>query len=323
MSYKISCNGSNARLSLQTGSVGPRKTQSLTELSLMEAVMPLLPTHKFNALALANVGEAGPLFLLSQMTDQPKQIMSPLSPAVSSHLTALTVFKITGEERLDYTRLKFLLRATSQLKIFTFEHFGRVDSEEQQDKTIVSLPMLEKLTMKGPSPIAYKLLDSLSAPDVYQLKLLSWKTDDEPDLYYLFVSDDDDVNLKPESVSRLSRITAPLTFQWLQHFTLNLTFLWYELDPRGCFTWLPAPTDRSDRPLVISISHSSDLPMLRRWKQCAVNRQIFQHYKELQRYRKIDESSSRLDAFLRWQANVPIGTVSSKLESEMRRVRAE
>ncbi|KAH7906494.1 hypothetical protein BJ138DRAFT_627869 [Hygrophoropsis aurantiaca] len=287
------------------------------DTEFMEAIVPLLPT---------------------QLTNQPIQISGPLTSTVFSRLTSLTICNYDSYEEptsLTFARLRCLLSATPQLKNLQIQQHWSVGLEERADKAIIDLPELENLTLKECSPLACKLLGSLSAPKVHQIRLLRWSPAEDRDVPYLFLSDNDVKKPKFPQVRSLTvssdydyddmnydiirafpRIThltlhnpgvfcdneelSPPAFQLLQHLTIDLAFKYANGDPYGCFTFLPRPQDRAT-PLQIYVFDSSDLK--ERKAEADHDRNLFYHYRELQRYGKLDERSSRLIDFLRWQAD--------------------
>ncbi|KAH7910805.1 hypothetical protein BJ138DRAFT_1179980 [Hygrophoropsis aurantiaca] len=309
--------------------------------SSMEANVQLLHTQRINALTFLN---SAPVLssLLSLITNQPICITGHPSSTTFSSLTSLTIFKNGGPEQLNFTRLKSILSATPQLKTLELQHFELVDAEEGADGAIICLPMLENLTIIQSSPLLYKVLDSLSAPNVGQLKLLLWWPRVEPIISHLFVKNNDNFDLKlprfpkvwnltlssfyeydglgTHIISAFPRVThltmrspgqfyesedlaplAPLVFQQLQHLTLDFAFEFADRDPQICLTWLPKSKDRPDHPLLISVFDSSDLSTQE--ASATADRFLFFHYQELQQCGQLDRSSSRLDKYLRWQAD--------------------
>ncbi|KAH7905285.1 hypothetical protein BJ138DRAFT_793112 [Hygrophoropsis aurantiaca] len=317
-------------ITLNFHSFGPENELSSDGASLMEAIMPLIHAQKVTALTLVN---SGPVlsFLRSQLAD----FSGPPSPSLTafSHLTALSILsRIDDRVCFTFTHLRRLLSGTPLLKALELQHFASVTSEELADKTTIDLPKLEKLTIILPDTFACKLLDCLASPDIRQMKFLLWRPRDR--LSYLFV--DNDLVLKVPKFPEVENLTLSwrnsngdpaldttiidafphithLTMgsrirfsdseaKWskLQHLTLDFTFWGDQSSPPGCFTWLPGPGDPGDHPLLISVINTPD-PALQQTNDYA-DKRIFPHFKELQRYGKIDESSTRLDAFLRWQA---------------------
>ncbi|KAH7905525.1 hypothetical protein BJ138DRAFT_1130448 [Hygrophoropsis aurantiaca] len=213
-----------------------------------------------------------------------------------------------------------LLSAAPQLKTLKLQ-YDTADAVKRADRTVVTLPMLENLTIMQSNRFVSKLLGSLSAPNVRQLKLLAWhpvelsyassclfirnnnrnsssRVPRFPSVRNLVLSSLDEfdelknVLIKPSSL-------APPTFQWLQHLTLDFSFEedfavgTQALDP---FTWLPKPRDRADRPLLILVLDRSTESTQ------DADKYLFWYYKELQQYGTLDRSSSRLEEFMQLQA---------------------
>ncbi|KAH7907311.1 hypothetical protein BJ138DRAFT_513224 [Hygrophoropsis aurantiaca] len=88
-------------------------------------------------------------------------------------------------------------------------------------------------------------------------------------------------------------------FPCLRHLTLDFAFE-DAVSPgtRGSFTWLLKPSGRADRLLLISVFDRS-IESLQ-----DADRYLFRCYKELQQCGEFDEISSRLNEFVRWQADV-------------------
>ncbi|KAH7910802.1 hypothetical protein BJ138DRAFT_1113746 [Hygrophoropsis aurantiaca] len=317
------------------GSNGMRRT---TSFSLMEAIMPMIRTQNISTISFLSSNYTL-LFLQSQIAEQPTHTTDPPASNVFSSLTSLTIFNIDAQWNLQFSSLRFLLSTTPELESLTFQQYGPVDVGEQANRTVIDLPKLKHLKIIVYTPLACKLLDSLSAPDIRQLELLRWRGRGAAS--YLFYENSDDVDLRvpkfpkvwdftlswydrydcldPELLSAFPAIThftmrspihiyeneeaipvSPPTFQRLQHLTLDFSFCCADRDPRGSFSWLPVPSDQAD-PLLISVFDASDLST-QEAKDCA-DGCLFWYYKELHQYGKLDKSSSRLDNFLRLQVN--------------------
>ncbi|KAH7908075.1 hypothetical protein BJ138DRAFT_1128705 [Hygrophoropsis aurantiaca] len=315
-------------------SFGSENKASSAGFSLMKATMPLIHAEQVTTLSLVN---AGPVYfcLLAQL----EEIIRPpksFSSTAFNHLTKLSIlFPTYNWVDFKFTSLMQLLSMTPQLKTLEVQHKAMVDSEELTENAIIDLPKLESLTVIHCNIFTSTLLDSLSAPNVHHLKLLQWDTQNEIDLGYLFIDfdlkvprfpdvqdltislcwmeDDLDANL----ISAFPRVThftmcglspfiedppslATPTFQQLQHFTLDFRHADMHLDPQDYFPWLRRPEGRDgrvDHPVLISVLNPID-PALR-----PPDKLLFRYYKELQQYGMLDGRSSRLNKFLRWQAD--------------------
>ncbi|KAH7906501.1 hypothetical protein BJ138DRAFT_627994 [Hygrophoropsis aurantiaca] len=328
--------------------LGSESTLDPDEVSLVEVIMPLIDAHQIKAMSFL---DSSPVlsYLLSRMVEQTITGHPTLSIAFS-RLTTLSIFERHDTEGLccRFIHLKQLLCATPHLKTLEVQHFTEsdvsVDDEESAEKTVISLPMLENLTIIESTPLALQLLGSLFSPDVRRLKLLAWDPKDFDTTSYLFVNQNNNSDLKVPRFPKvrdlmlsctlfsylsanlirvfpqITHLTlgsrsqfyeggmatspAPPAFQWLQYLRLTLQFFVdqdEDEDPRGCFTWLPQPKDRAEHLLLIHVIDDSDLYDEESKK--LADRKLFCYYKELQQYGKIDENSSRLDDFRRWQAD--------------------
>ncbi|KAH7910809.1 hypothetical protein BJ138DRAFT_63535 [Hygrophoropsis aurantiaca] len=327
----------NLPISANFRSFGWDGSLSSNGVLLMEAIMPLILAQQITALTLLN---SGPVLssLLSQLVEQPVDVRGLASPSVAfSRLSVLCIFRLKAfhdPKKLSFTHLRRLLSATPQLQTLELQICASVTHEEDADKTAISLPMLENLTVVEYNPFLRKFLASLYAPEVRQLKLLRWNME-EDDPSYLFAHNDgflkvprlpkvwnltlsfysDDDALDAKIISAFPRVThftlhnpclekmpgsPPPTFQCLQHLTMDYAFVNVYSNLRSCFTWLPAPADQAT-PLQICIFDSSDLMLAKEEK--LKDTHLFRHYKELQRYGKLDRSSIGLDEFVRWQAD--------------------
>ncbi|KAH7908490.1 hypothetical protein BJ138DRAFT_1205939 [Hygrophoropsis aurantiaca] len=326
-------------------SFAPGGTLSSAELSLMEAIIPLIHAQHINKLVFL---DSGPVcsFLLSRMVEQAAIGLQSLPSTVFSRLTALSIFSLVYPEGFTFSHLRQLLSAAPQLKTLELQYSGPFAAVELADKTAITFPMLENLTVIDSNQFVCKLLDSLSAPNVRRLKLLVWddwapgaidvtsglfiennihfnpglRLPKFPKVQNLTLSSSRDYDrLNANLIHAFPRVThltlgspsvfdeieepsslAPPTFQCLQRLTLNFAFEdaeYMDLDLRNGFTCLRKPQDRADRrPLLISVFDRSYFTE-------KADKHLFQYYKELQRYREFDGSSSRLDAFMCWQAD--------------------
>ncbi|KAH7909902.1 hypothetical protein BJ138DRAFT_1114580 [Hygrophoropsis aurantiaca] len=305
------------------------------EISLMEAIMPLIHAQQLTALTL-RVPEPVLSLLLSRTMNAPIT-GSPSSSFTFTRLTALAILRsVDSTQTLTFNQLRLLLSATPQLKSLELQRHVFIDSDEERtSESVINLPKLEKLTIIGCTRLVCKFLSSLSAPDVRQLKILLWypymaspffvnnngfespRFPKVQDFTLSFHGNTSDHRLFIiEAFPRVTRITmhsqglfyqdedpeesrspTPLAFQSLEHVTLDFAFEDAHWDPRDCFTWLPGRADQGT-PLQIHVFDSSDLEHRR-----TADRHLFRYYTELQKYGTLDERSTRLDEFLRWQAD--------------------
>ncbi|KAH7910800.1 hypothetical protein BJ138DRAFT_1152016 [Hygrophoropsis aurantiaca] len=307
--------------------------------SLMQALMPLMHAQKITALILLS---PSPVLssLLSLLDNQPINVACFPSPYLNvfSRLTVLSIFGIEESHSFTLSQLRWLLSATPQLKTLKLHHDEPpIDPENEAGSTVISLPKLEKLTIIQYSSFIYEFLRSLSAPNLSRVELLTWDANMECDLSYLFINNSDTLlprfpnvrnltfswyyehdGLDADLIRAFPRVThltilsplpfyddagprssAPPKFRWLQHLTLNFAFEKTEMDPWDSFFWLPGPEDQADHPLIISVFDSSSLP-----ERDFENSHLLRYYEELQRYNPVfDRRSSRLDEFMRWQAD--------------------
>ncbi|KAH7904366.1 hypothetical protein BJ138DRAFT_1130986 [Hygrophoropsis aurantiaca] len=310
---------------------------------MLKSAAALLTKHAQTINELASL-DSGPVCssLLSQMIEQ-AAVWSQSSPSiVFSCLTALSIFNLKYVS-VPFTYLRHFLSAVPQLRTLELQHLGSLGAAESKDKTDIALPMLENLTIIYSNPFVCKLLDSLCAQAVLQLKLLIWDdwplgtadvasclfTDNMhfdsglrlprfPNVQNLTLSSSYDYYLNTNLIHAFPQVThltlgsmsvfgrieepssqAPPTFQCLQRLTLDFVFEGKPpLDSHFCFTWLQKPQDRADhRPLLISVFDRSTESME------DTNKHLFRYYKELQQYGEFGGSSSRLNEFMRWQAD--------------------
>ncbi|KAH7910799.1 hypothetical protein BJ138DRAFT_62911 [Hygrophoropsis aurantiaca] len=316
-------------------SFGSENKLSSSEAALIEAIMPLIHTQQINALSLVNAVPAYS-FLLSWLE---KNIgpPNPVPSAAFSNLTGLSILFTSGDFlEFRFTSLQRLLLVTPQLKSLEVQHRGLVYFDEQVDKAVINLPNLKRLTTIDCNSFTSKLLDSLFAPNVHQLNLLQWSTQNRIDLDYLFIDFDlkvprfpnvqnltissswPDDDLDVDLISAFPRVThfkmcnpgrflqdppslALPMFQQLQHFTLDFSYADSHPDPRGYFYWLPGPKDQANHPLLISVFNPVN-PAFPKPIDDA-DKLLFRYYKELQQYGSLDVKSSRLEEFRRWQAD--------------------
>ncbi|KAH7913331.1 hypothetical protein BJ138DRAFT_638288 [Hygrophoropsis aurantiaca] len=303
-----------------------KETLDSTELSVMEAIMPLIQAHQIVALTLLNADPVY-LFLQSRMARVEQSIIRPPSSTPFSRLTALTL-QISSPETVQLTRLKSLLSATPQLKSLFLHHPRAFHFFQQADESIVNLPMLVTLTIIQCSRLMCRFLRSLSAPELLWLKIVLWDPraakstlfiDDSPrfpkvEYLVLFSEYNNLAAVDNEIVSALPRVThltiqspgffnerrepPPPTF-WpdLQHLTLDIPFRYATRDLRGCFTWLQKREDRANNPLKICVIDTSKEP-----PDHDADQLVFRYYEELQQYGNLAGSSLRLEEFLRRQA---------------------
>ncbi|KAH7913352.1 hypothetical protein BJ138DRAFT_1099539 [Hygrophoropsis aurantiaca] len=233
----------------------------------MEAIVQAVYSKKISVLSLL---DSGPVlsFLFSRITDNFTDIMGPPAAIAFNHLTALTVFSLDDPTSITITNL--------------------------------SLPMLENLTIIRSSPLAYKLLESLSAPNVCRLKLFLWQPGENNNISYLYINNNDIFDLKVPRFPNVCDLTlSPFSdygaiedniicaFPRLTYLTMHNPGLFYkrkEPDPLA-----PPPIQWLQHLTVDFAFKEAD--------SCW-------YYKKLQPYGKLDGSSSRLDEFLRWQADV-------------------
>ncbi|KAH7905821.1 hypothetical protein BJ138DRAFT_715416 [Hygrophoropsis aurantiaca] len=322
-------------------------TPSAAGVLLMEAIMPLIQAQQINALTFLASGSVLQ-HLLSRVVE--RTVISPQSPPsiALDHLTALSIFSLEYPKGLTSSHLRQVLSAAPQLKTLELQYSWLLGTTERTDpdKTAIALPMLENLTIIQSNLPVCELLGSLSAPDVFQLKLLMWDNEDFT-TSCLFINDNnnvdsglevprfpkvhsltlssafDDDQLGANMIRAFPRVThltlgnpglfyeideaaslAIPIFQCLQHLTFDFTFRDAEdavrhMDKRCCwnFDWLRKSKNQADRPLLISLLDRSTKSMQ------DANKYLFRYYKELQQYGEFDAGSSRLDEFMRWQAD--------------------
>ncbi|KAH7910223.1 hypothetical protein BJ138DRAFT_1102029 [Hygrophoropsis aurantiaca] len=299
------------RLFWQSGS-----TLSSAGVSLIDTIIPLIHAQQINALTFLASTSALSYLLSRTITNPP----SPPSVAFGC-LTALSIFESYYRMGLTFSQLRQLLSAAPQLQTLKLQHNMPLSAAERADKTGIVLPMLQSLTIIQSNPLVCKIIDSLSAPDVRQLKLLTWdlglrmpKFPKVQDLTLscayryghlntnLIIAFPRVTHLTLNSPNLFCEIEGPgslacPTFQCLQHLTLDFPFGGaQEVDWRGCFAWLPTPEERADRPLLISVFDRSFEAKL------YAGQHLFPYYEELQQYRTLDSNSTRLDEFMCWQA---------------------
>ncbi|KAH7904903.1 hypothetical protein BJ138DRAFT_1130759 [Hygrophoropsis aurantiaca] len=304
---------------------------------LMEAIVSLIHARQINVLSFL---DSGPVlsYLLSQMGEQAIIAPQTLPSLEFGCLTTLSIFGLDPQEGLTLGRLKDFLSAAPQLKTLELQHSMVFESVTPADETAVTLPMLENLTIIEASLFICIFLDTLSAPDLCQLKLLVWDPDSlaTPCLF----DDDNDSGLRVPKFPKLQNLTLSCTphnvfvntdffgafprvthltlgtpivfysetkeaaslamFRWLKHLTFDFAFkdagdAVRHMDMRCCFNWLQKPKTQADRPLLISL--------LNRSTESMQNANLFRYYKELQQYGEFDAGSSRLNEFIRWQAD--------------------
>ncbi|KAH7909733.1 hypothetical protein BJ138DRAFT_1102431 [Hygrophoropsis aurantiaca] len=194
---------------------------SSADVLLMEAIMPLIRVQQINALTfLSSVPILS--FLCSQMIEQTTK--SPTSPPsiAFSRLTSLSIFGLRNSglrnsAGLTLNHLRCLLSTAPQLKTLELQHDQSLSAAERADETVITLPMLENLTIIDSNPFVCKVLDSLSAPNVRQLKLLIWDDWDPATINNtscLFINNSNNSN----SGSKLPR------FPKVQNLTLSSTW---------------------------------------------------------------------------------------------------
>ncbi|KAH7909899.1 hypothetical protein BJ138DRAFT_1154163 [Hygrophoropsis aurantiaca] len=311
-------------------SFGSEDTLSPAMLSLAEATVPkLLHAQQITALTFL---DSGPVLsrLLSRMVEQPI-VTGPPPLIVFSCLTTLSIVGFAG---WSLNHLKSLLSATPQLKSLELEvpdpHM--LYSELIIDQPIVCLPTLEKLTLIQSSRHLGKFLDSLSIPNLQELRLLRWHPDDDKRCLFvdqlprfikvqnltihIVTGDDFGGYLLPQyrriirAFSNVTHLTlrsldifsssdwegesSPISF-WpnLQQLTLHFAFDAIEGSPRGRFSWLQKQVDRQHSPLQILVIDSSKKLSMH------ADEHLFCSYRELQEYGTV--KGSRLDEFLLWQ----------------------
>ncbi|KAH7907313.1 hypothetical protein BJ138DRAFT_513229 [Hygrophoropsis aurantiaca] len=167
---------------------------------------------------------SGPVlsYLLSQAVEQ--TITGPTNPSSITFncLTELSIFGLHYSDGLTFSRLRQLLSATPHLETLelqhdvTLNHEERVD-EERADRAEISLPKLENLTIINSSLLAFKFLDSLSAPSVHQLKLLVWDPGvsfDATSCLFIPDSDNDDDNLGLPKFPSVQKLTLSCSYDF-------------------------------------------------------------------------------------------------------------
>ncbi|KAH7909532.1 hypothetical protein BJ138DRAFT_1155043 [Hygrophoropsis aurantiaca] len=315
--------------------------ESSVERSLLRAMMPLMHAQQITALTLLSPGRVL-ASLRSRLAKKPFNVLGPPSPYLNvfSRLTVLSIFGIEEADHFNLGHLARLLSAAPQLKTLELYYDPSIDPDfDSVGHTVISLPMLEHLTIMETTAFTWEFLGLLFAPNVCQVKFLNFGDHDTSDISSLFLNNDDTFNVKvprfpkvwnltlswayysgdlnTDLIGAFPRVThltmrnpvrfldtveprspEPTTFQWLRHLTLDFSFEYAYMDPRGCFNWLPVLKDQADHPLLISIFDSST-PSLRKH----ADGNLFRYCKKLQQYGKLDERSSRLDRFLCWQAN--------------------
>ncbi|KAH7906082.1 hypothetical protein BJ138DRAFT_1163489 [Hygrophoropsis aurantiaca] len=289
---------------------------------LMEAMMPMIRTQKISALSFLSLGPAF-TYLVPRIVERTN---SGLAPIVFDRLTTLSSFGLGYQylyrDSTSFSHLLQLLSATPQLKTLKLQCDIDLDFEDAERRHSISLPMLENLTIIEPTPCVCKVLNSLFAPAVCQLKL---QIDDESTdsslrmprfprvqnltiMWIVFYECLDVILLSAfpqvthltlgNQFYEMSYSLAPTTLQSLQHLTLNFAFDNSDLmDPQEGLSWLSKTKDRADCMLTVTVfDHSSEAG----WTHA--KKPLFQFYEELQRYGTLDRNSSRLDEFMRWQA---------------------
>ncbi|KAH7911115.1 hypothetical protein BJ138DRAFT_1151459 [Hygrophoropsis aurantiaca] len=326
-------------------SLEPPGSSNSAGVSLMEVIMPLINTQQIHALKFFG---AAPQLMLPFLRMVNQTSIGPPSPPsiVFSRLATLSSFELCYPGCLTFSRLRSLLSAAPQLKTLELQHASSLDDVECADNTVIDLPMLENLTLIDSSLFHCKLLDSLSAPHLRQLKLLAWDDWAEGDqvLSCLFIHNTNSFgsSLRVPKFSQVQNLTLSSNYKHyylninlirafprVTHLTLHSPIVFFDdpeepssLEPpifqclqcltvdfafegagdtlpesRFCFTWLQKPQDRADRPLLISVLDRSTKSMR------DANENLFRYYKELQQYGELDESSSRLNEFMRWEAD--------------------
>ncbi|KAH7905394.1 hypothetical protein BJ138DRAFT_779579 [Hygrophoropsis aurantiaca] len=310
-----------------------------SDVSPMEAIIPLIHAQQINALSFLSSPPI--LSFLSRVVEQTTQSpSSPPSIAFSSLIT-LSIFGLYSPKGLTLGHLKSLLSAAPQLKTLELQYDTSLDTVERADQTVITLPMLENLTIIQATDFVCILLNSLSAPNICQLKLLTWYPCEDFATYCLFINDSNNVDpglgvprfpkvqnltlsaiycgggLHANIIRAFPRVThltlrSPSRFYWiggpaslplprfkcLQHLTLDFAFEYADVrDIHGRFTWLQKSKNQADRPLPISLNDRSTESMQ------GAKKQLFRYYKELQQYGEFAVGSSRLDEFMRWQAD--------------------
>ncbi|KAH7908482.1 hypothetical protein BJ138DRAFT_1128425 [Hygrophoropsis aurantiaca] len=237
-------------------SFGPDRTPSSAGILLMEAIMSLLHAQKINELSFLASGPVCSV-LLSRMVEQRPR--SP--PSVGfSRLTTLSIFSLEYSEVLTFSHLRQLLSVIPQLKTLELQPHESLSAADA-DKSVIALPVLENLTIIDANPFACKLLDSLCAPNVRQLKLLIWD-DWIPEVLditsCLFMNNSNNLqsglrlpkfpgvrNLTLSSSADYDNLNTNLitAFSQVTHLTLGSPSLFYEIEepsspPPPTFQWL-------------------------------------------------------------------------------------
>ncbi|KAH7915845.1 hypothetical protein BJ138DRAFT_1109364 [Hygrophoropsis aurantiaca] len=238
------------------------------------------------------------------------------SPGVLSHLTALTIFEISGT--FPPSELKPLLSATPQLKSLRLgvSCWARTyDDDDWMGTDEIHLPMLDTMTIIDWSRQMQYFLRSLSAPALRQFKLLCWDPNRGVRPSCLFINNvprfpnvqhlvfhssypfDREIVRAFTGVTHLT-LKCHRTFGnpevfWpnLQHLNLDFAFAYVDSNRGLRVTGLQASEDRV-HPLQISVFDSSKV----------INAHaLFQCYKELQRYGNLE--GPRMDEFRQWHAD--------------------
>ncbi|KAH7906027.1 hypothetical protein BJ138DRAFT_1163586 [Hygrophoropsis aurantiaca] len=310
----------------------PPETLSSTGDVLMESiqVIPLIHAQQIHTLSFLTLGP-----VLSFLHSQ-----TPF-PMTFSRLTVLSVFGLynsEGSPTLAFSHLRQLLSAAPQLKTLKLQHGVSIDTAERADEIVITLPMLENLTIIESNLFVCKLLDSLSAPEVCQLKLLMWDPEQDFAMSCLFVNDNNNIDSGLPRFPNVQNLTLSSTchydylntnlinaFPRVTHLTLCSPTMFYEIEEAASlaiptFQWLRHLTlDFSFEDAEVPDTHGrftwlpklrdrADRPLLlsvfdRSTESMQdAKKHLFWYYEELQQYGTLDKSSSRLDEFLRWQA---------------------
>ncbi|KAH7910806.1 hypothetical protein BJ138DRAFT_1152026 [Hygrophoropsis aurantiaca] len=308
------------------------------DVSSMEATVLLLRTQQISGLSFLNSDS----MLSSRIMDQPIHITGSPAITAFSHLTSLTIFNIASgsfnftrlrcllsatpqlksltyqqygpvnyPEKGDRTTIN--LPKLENLKIIYYSPHTCKLLESLSAPDLCQLQLLLWISMRGSGASSFLFIknnDNFDLkvpkfPKVWNLTLSWYYDSDYLDAKFLsafpgvthFMIRSPSQFYESEEVKSMT----PPTVQWLRHLTLDFAFDKAEdMDPPNCFTWLPKTKDRADNPLLISVSDSSDLSTREARKRA--DRYLFRCYQALQQYGNLDGSSSRLDNFLRWQA---------------------
>ncbi|KAH7906173.1 hypothetical protein BJ138DRAFT_1130079 [Hygrophoropsis aurantiaca] len=150
---------------------------SRASMLLMEAILLLTRSQKINALT--SLSSPSVISYLISRIVQPTTINQSNPPLTAlSCLTTLGLLDFyhqsESEGGFTFRSIKRLLSSTPQLKTLQLELRKTITDADTADKTTITLPMLENLTLICANHAICELLPSLYAPNVRVLKLLEW-----------------------------------------------------------------------------------------------------------------------------------------------------